>query len=464
MFNCLENNINLKINKVENLLNETEFKINNMFSSCIQDVDKVLNDLKNNELLNNLSDTSSNSSSDSINISLNNKLKKINNYINEDFDRYLDEDEDENRYKYKNKNKNSDEYSDEYSDENSDENYSEYSDEYSDDDSDDNYCYKYGFIKEKEEDDKKTEMIKDDYQNILTLSFDEGTNKKIETINKNFNLLLNKNFTYQETVIFHSIFNYNTNVLTTRNTNYKEVPLIVYILSLFDIIPTTQIFKYLFIYPFKINSKHYLSFVEEIKKIFSFDEFCKNNCLTNYTNEENIPLTLQIKSYSNSYILLLKNIIIFKRKELITNYKLEENDFKIFEEKINLSYPFLKGKDIEAISSFFNYKSKSICYDNFINNVLIKGENPTLISLDSRIHESVIILMKLIIVYNETKNFLLQNKIKTFLLWNINNPIINFIITNKIFIATIKFILKELKNYTYTKRLQILYKKMKIKI
>lgn len=337
--------------------------------------------------------------------------------------------------------------------------------------------YTYGFLKVPEENiNAKPEIIKDDFQPILTLSSSsEIKNKKTETINRVFTSMLKNFFPFSETIIFHSIYNYNPLLLTTRNSNYKEVPLLVYILNLFEIRPTNAIFKLLFIYPYKLDSKRYISFIQEIKDSFDFKEFKENNNLK--THEEPLPISKQIQFYVNSYVLLLKNILLMKKQDLIQNYNLSSSEIDSFNSNFKSTAIFLNDKNIQTLASFFNYKTKSICYDHFFNNVVqsIKNEekslnkeeisHPTLISLESRVHESIVILMKLILLYNKSKqNQTIKDKLKIFLLWNIEDKIIEKVIEDKAFISGIKYLLSNIHNFTYTKRIKLAVNNFLVKI
>lgn len=284
-----------------------------------------------------------------------------------------------------------------------------------------------------------------DNEVILTLSSKKiiQENKIIHFKKIMLNVITNNNFTTNEILIIHSIYNYNKHLLLQRNKILNEFILINIILNHFNIIILNNTTKILPEIPWNKNNKKYKNNYKEIISNYDFKKFIKNNKCekVNFNSTKNL-----IKGIINGFVFYIKNLILLN-KEIFVNIKEEElNDFINIIIK-NTESIFCKDEKLQIISDWLCNILKRILIFNFSKFILQKDESVLFKKiLEEEVYIILNIIFYLIIILNNEKKInkygINNEKLKLFLIYNYKNTLIEEILENKIFKIIIEYIYK----------------------
>lgn len=207
--------------------------------------------------------------------------------------------------------------------------------------------------------------IKEDYEVVITQSKNNDiiSNKKIQNIKENLNLILSTCFSHHEIVVINSIYNFNPDCLKTRSKFLQElIPVNMYLEHIGVKIPKelyTMVYKKI---PNIFKKKTYSNIEKKIKDKFTFTEINKKNEFTDYCDK-----LLEIRQYCAGVVFCIKNYLILHTEnngEVLDI--LMENRSSLFVDDKSLQYFIDWLFTLTLNILLFQLKNKMIKKNNFI--------------------------------------------------------------------------------------------------
>lgn len=258
-------------------------------------------------------------------------------------------------------------------------------------------------------------ILPEDYEPIVTLSNngDVQNNKKIQFIKHMINNLIVQHFTTQESLIIHSIYNFNRDCLLKRNKLFKEYTLILIILNVFSIKFTNYLTLVLFPQiPCLNSSKKIKKINNEILLNYVFKDFAHKN---NGRDLDKVVTSIdKIEMYIKGFVFYFKNQLLIKaHAETIIEYSISVSNHSDLNEEMISSFTkqyfgiedtdFCMNKQFQLIIDWFNLKVKNLIVYNLKENLnqsglyLVNNKKP----IDYQIHCFMYIIFKMIILIHE---------------------------------------------------------------